>query len=180
MLLFFPNIETKATPLSPSSIWITWQPNDNPPTGQIEKYEVRYGHTTSTVYGSHTKPSKAAAIVWQTEIEVYVNNETNSCSELSAKHKFVCHTVNNLEANTTYFFQVKAFNLNVSTPSNHSAIFKATTDPIKPKIPPTIIPSKTTKRPQRRPKPDPVIGKDKILQKIDINGSKKNPFLFDI
>ena len=116
------------------------------------------------VYGL-TKPSKEN-IVWQTEFEVGVN-ETNSCSEQSAKYQFVCHTVNNLEANTTYFFQVLAYNLNVSAPSNYSTIFEATTDPLKPETPPTI-PSKTTKRPQRRPqrRPNPDIGMNKCLKKI--------------
>ncbi len=122
-------METKATATSSESIHLSWQPSQ-PPTGIIEKYKVRYGPLNEPM-------------VWTTELQVA--NQTNYCSKKSEKLNFVCIAVPKLAGNTTYLFQVQAFNANVTEGSKFSKSFEATTDPNPPdpneasKLPPEII-----------------------------------------
>lgn len=108
-------VETKAHPTTSESIHLRWQPHQ-PPTGSITKYKVRYGPLSEPMD-------------WKAEKEVA--NETNYCSNMSKKFKFVCIEVHGLEANTTYLFQVQSFNADIAQGSDYSKPFKATTDPLK-------------------------------------------------
>jgi hypothetical protein len=116
-----------ATATSSSSVHLRWQPSF-PPTGIIEKYIVRYG------------PKAAEVMDWKGQLEVA--NSTNYCSKMSQQNHFVCVAMHNLEANTTYVFQVQTYNVNISQPSNFSTSFEATTDP--PEIPPPTSKSTTS------------------------------------
>ena len=85
----------------------------------IDKYKIRYG-------------PKTEPMVWKKELEI--SNSTNPCAKKSQELKFVCTQVYELEAKTTYAFQVKTFILGVSKDragSPWSQVFEATTDPIK-------------------------------------------------
>ena len=104
----------------------------------VDKYKIRYG-------------PKTEPMVWKKELEI--SNSTNPCAKKSQELKFVCTQVYELEANTTYAFQVKTFILGVSKDragSPWSQIFEATTDPVVQKIttttekPEFIMPSKSS------------------------------------
>ena len=60
----------------------------------------------------------------------------------------MCYRVRGLNANTTYFFQVQAFNANFSQPSDFSPNFEATTDPLNP-ITPMSTETTTSKQSSR-------------------------------
>ena len=62
----------------------------------------------------------------KTELEI--SNSSNLCAKQSQKLNFACTQVNNLKANTTYLFQVKTFNVDVSQGGDWSEEFEATTD----------------------------------------------------
>ena len=105
----------------------------------IDKYKIRYG-------------PKTEPMVWKKELEI--SNSTNPCAKKSQELKFVCTQVYELEANSTYAFQVKTFILGVSKDragSPWSQIFEAKTDRVAPKVttdttekPEFIMPSKSS------------------------------------
>ena len=85
----------------------------------IDKYKIRYG-------------PKTEPMVWKKELEI--SNSTNPCAKKSQELKFVCTQVYELEAYTTYAFQVKTFILGVSKDragSPWSQVFEAKTDQVK-------------------------------------------------
>ena len=125
-------VETKANSWSSDTLDVRWQPQ-SPPTGLIEKYKVRYGPF-----------SKADNMVWKSEVEVAINR--SDCTSKLREQNFFCLHISNLEPNTTYAFEVQAFNANFSEPSDFSDTFEGTTDPLPPTSPPIPI-TVTTVRP---------------------------------
>ena len=97
-------------------IHLRWQPS-TPLTGQIKDYKLRFG------------PKTVPKMVWQQELMI-IANQTDLCSTIIKKERFVCTIIPQLKANTTYAFQVQAFNVNVTQPSDFSDAFEATTDPL--------------------------------------------------
>ena len=96
-------------------IHLRWQPS-TPLTGQIKDYKLRFG-------------PKTEPMVWQKDLMI-IANQTDLCSTIIKKERFVCTIIHGLKANTTYAFQVQAFNINVTQPSDFSEAFEATTDPL--------------------------------------------------
>ena len=109
-------------------IHLRWQPS-TPLTGQIKDYKLRFG------------PKTVPKMVWQQELMI-IANQTDLCSTIIKKERFVCTIIPQLKANTTYAFQVQAFNVNVTQPSDFSEAFEATTDP---------LPQVQTPKPQNEP-----------------------------
>ena len=111
-----PPKNTRASVVAGQDIHLSWQPS-YPPTGDIKDYKLRFG-------------PKQEPMVWEKEITI--GNETDLCS--TKQKKFVCTRLykseDKLEPNTTYAFQVQAFNNDVNQPSEYSEIFEATTDPL--------------------------------------------------
>ena len=103
--------ETFATNVN-QDIHVRWKPA-YPPTGVISGYKLKYG-------------PKSEPQIWQKEVKVA--NQTDFCSKYLKN--FVCAVLFNLEANTTYVFQVQAFNEGYSQPSAFSRSFEAKTDPL--------------------------------------------------
>ena len=81
---------------------------------------------------------------WKAQVTVPLG--TNYCPNMSTQFKFVCIVIDNLSANTTYAFQVQAFNEGEPKGSAFSETFIATTDPVVKNVthdrkPETITPS---------------------------------------
>ena len=125
-----PPIELQGTSLdagnkgnSFSSVHLRWVPS-YPPTGMIEKYRLRQGELNDT-----------GSLVFKELRDFYPANERSLCPSSSddmniSFHDPYCCVIGDLESDTTYFFGVQVFNLDVNKGSEFSETFNVTTEPI--------------------------------------------------
>lgn len=95
-----------------TSIFLSWSPS-YPPTGQIEKFQLRVGNPSSD-------PSSNPR--WTGNIPMEANHK---CTHDSNRF---CYSVRNLEPGTEYIFQIRAKNLDVSSWSRWSQSLKTQTE----------------------------------------------------
>ena len=130
-----PPTELEAVALSNRSVHLRWVPN-HPPTGRISKYILKRGEVNEQ--GLHS---------WKTFIEFDPATEPSLCASAfndmnNSFYDPYCCVISDLLPETTYFFSVQVFNVNVSKSSAFSNIFNVTTEPASYNLPtsPTVDP----------------------------------------
>ena len=139
-----PPTELEAIAQSYTSIHLRWVPN-YPPTGRIARFILKEGELAAT--GSLTwKNFKQFDPAKQPSLCASTTNDMNT-----SFHDPYCCVISDLLAETTYFFSVQVFNVNVTDGSEFSKTFNVTTDssPLILPTSPSVLPFNfsTTKLP---------------------------------